>query len=78
MIVGAVLGLLVAACFAPFGLLLNTTFGNAQRASRFEYQRNLAKLGRPVDRGEWVMNPQLVDAVWLDGEPYGIFREQGQ
>ncbi len=39
--------------------------GNAQRASLFEYHRNLAKLGQPVDRGEWVMNPQLVNAVNL-------------
>ncbi len=39
--------------------------GNAQRASLFEYRRNVAKLGRPVDRGEWVMNPQLVNAVNL-------------
>ena len=40
-------------------------FGNAQRAERFELQRNLNKLGQPVDRGEWVMNPQLVNAVNL-------------
>jgi putative endopeptidase len=39
--------------------------GNAERASRFEYQRNLKKLGQPVDRGEWVMNAQLVNAVNL-------------
>jgi predicted metalloendopeptidase len=39
--------------------------GNAERASRFEYLRNLKKLGQPVDRGEWVMNPQLVNAVNL-------------
>ncbi|MBK9090827.1 MAG: M13 family metallopeptidase [Holophagales bacterium] len=39
--------------------------GNARRASLFEYHRNLAKLGQPVDRGEWVMNPQLVNAVNL-------------
>jgi putative endopeptidase len=39
--------------------------GNAQRASLFQYRWNLAKLGRPVDRGEWVMNPQLVNAVNL-------------
>jgi putative endopeptidase len=39
--------------------------GNAQRASLFEYRRNLAKLGKPVDRGEWVMNPQVVNAVNL-------------
>jgi predicted metalloendopeptidase len=40
-------------------------YGNAERAELFEYHRNLAKLGRPVDRGEWVMNPQLVNAVNL-------------
>lgn len=40
-------------------------FGNAERAELFEYQRNLAKLGSPVDRSEWVMNPQLVNAVNL-------------
>jgi putative endopeptidase len=36
--------------------------GNLTRAARFEYARNLAKLGKPVDRREWSMNPQLVNA----------------
>jgi predicted metalloendopeptidase len=40
-------------------------YGNFERAHLFEYHRNLAKLGQPVDRGEWVMNPQLVNAVNL-------------
>ena len=40
-------------------------FGNAERAQMFEYRRNLAKFGHPVDRSEWVMNPQLVNAVNL-------------
>ena len=39
--------------------------GNHERASMFEYERALKKLGQPVDRGEWVMNPQLVNAVNL-------------
>jgi putative endopeptidase len=39
--------------------------GNAQRAELFEYRRNLAKFGKPVDRGEWAMTPQLVNAVNL-------------
>ncbi len=42
-------------------------FGNAERGRQFELQHNLAKLGHSVDRGEWVMNPQLVDAVNLPG-----------
>ncbi len=40
-------------------------FGNAQRAELFELRRNLGKLGRPVDRSEWVMTPQTVNAVNL-------------
>lgn len=40
-------------------------YGNAERAELFELRRSLDKLGRPVDRGEWVMNPQLVNAVNL-------------
>ena len=39
--------------------------GNAQRAELFEYRRNLAKFGHPVDRGEWAMTPQTVNAVNL-------------
>jgi len=39
--------------------------GNRERAEMFEYRRNLAKLGKPIDRDEWVMNPQLVNAVNL-------------
>jgi predicted metalloendopeptidase len=39
--------------------------GNADRAERFEYQRNLARLGTPVDRSEWAMTPQEVNAVNL-------------
>jgi predicted metalloendopeptidase len=49
------------------GLLVvrGDAFGNAERAELFEYQRNLAKFGKSVDRSEWVMNPQLVNAVNL-------------
>ncbi len=37
--------------------------GNLQRAEQFEYRRNIARLGKPVDRLEWCMLPQMVDAV---------------
>lgn len=40
-------------------------FGNADRAERFDYQRNLAKLGKTVDLTEWAMTPQTVNAVNL-------------
>jgi len=51
--------------YAGLEVLPGDAFGNAQRAELFEYQRNLAKLGHRVDRGEWVMNPQLINAVNL-------------
>jgi putative endopeptidase len=39
--------------------------GNLQRASLAETKHQLAKLGQPVDRGEWWMTPQTVNAVNL-------------
>ncbi len=36
--------------------------GNLERATRFEYQRDIRKLGGPVDREEWFMTPQTVNA----------------
>ena len=35
---------------------------NIINANEFEYRRNLAKLGRPVDRSEWLMTPMTVNA----------------
>ncbi len=42
----------------------NDLYGNAQRATEFEYKRNLDKLGKPVDRSEWGMTPQTVNAYY--------------
>jgi putative endopeptidase len=39
--------------------------GNRNRAESFEYRYELAKLSKPVDRTEWVMNAHLVNAVNL-------------
>jgi predicted metalloendopeptidase len=38
--------------------------GNAMRARTFEHHRELAKLGKPIDRAEWFMNPQTVNAYY--------------
>ncbi|MDB5985701.1 MAG: family peptidase [Nevskia sp.] len=38
--------------------------GNVERASEFEYQRNIDKLGQPIDRSEWEMTPQTVNAYY--------------
>jgi putative endopeptidase len=38
--------------------------GNVVRAADFEYRRNLAKLGKPVDHSEWGMRPQTINASY--------------
>src|SRR5690606_16072210 len=38
--------------------------GNLQRAQQFEYRRNIDKLGKPIDRDEWYMTPQTVNAYY--------------
>jgi putative endopeptidase len=37
---------------------------NVIRAEQFEFKRNLAKIGKPVDRTEWLMTPQTVNAYY--------------
>jgi predicted metalloendopeptidase len=43
----------------------SAALANAMAAEDFDYRRNLAKFGKPVDRGEWAMPAQLVNAVNL-------------
>ena len=38
--------------------------GNVERATEFESQRQLAKIGKPVDRSEWHMTPPTVNAYY--------------
>ncbi len=39
-------------------------FGNSLRAAQFEFRRNLGKLGKPIDRGEWHMTAPTVNAYY--------------
>lgn len=41
-----------------------TLYGNMQNLSAWSYQRNLDKIGKPVDRTEWGMTPQTVNAYY--------------
>ncbi len=38
--------------------------GNAHRAAAFEFKRQMEKIGKPVDRGEWGMTPPTVNAYY--------------
>lgn len=37
---------------------------NVMRANRFDFERDLAEVGKPVDRSEWMMAPQTVNAYY--------------
>ena len=39
-------------------------FGNLRRSGIMEYNRELAKLGQPIDKDEWGMTPQTVNAYY--------------
>jgi predicted metalloendopeptidase len=49
--------------YSSLDVVRGDAYGNQRRAEMFEYRRNLAKLGAPVDRKEWSMVPQEVNAV---------------
>jgi putative endopeptidase len=51
--------------YSAFQVKRDDIFGNLWRGSLFEYQRDVARLGKPVDRKEWSMSPQTVNAVNL-------------
>jgi endothelin-converting enzyme/putative endopeptidase len=38
--------------------------GNEERASEFEFDRQMAKIGQPVDKAEWQMTPATVNAYY--------------
>jgi putative endopeptidase len=39
-------------------------YGNVRAATEFESRRQLAKIGKPLDRSEWLMTPQTVNAYF--------------
>jgi endothelin-converting enzyme/putative endopeptidase len=45
----------------------NDLLGNVLSANAFETRRQLAKVGAPVDREEWLMLPQTVNAYYRPG-----------
>jgi putative endopeptidase len=40
---------------------------NVRAAEAFEFNRQLGKIGKPIDRDEWWMTPQAVDAYYSPG-----------
>lgn len=38
--------------------------GNSLRANRFAFRREMAKIGKPVDKGEWMLTPPAVNSYY--------------
>lgn len=51
--------------YSNFEVKADDIFGNIWRGNLAEYQRQIARLGKAVDRHEWSMTPQTVNAVNL-------------
>ncbi len=50
--------------YSALRIVRGDLLGNVLRANAFEYHRNIDKLGRPIDRDEWGMTPQTVNAYY--------------
>jgi putative endopeptidase len=48
--------------YSTLAIARDDEMGNVLRARAFEFHRRLAKIGKPVDRGEWQMTPPTVNA----------------
>jgi putative endopeptidase len=51
--------------YSSFDVKPDDIFGNIWRGRLSDYRRQIARLGQPVDRKEWSMTPQTVNAVNL-------------
>jgi len=51
--------------YASLVIKPDDALGNHERAVKFEYEYQKAKVGLPIDKGEWWMTPQTVNAVNL-------------
>jgi endothelin-converting enzyme/putative endopeptidase len=50
--------------YSTVEIVHNDFLGNEMRATVFESRRQLAKIGKPLDRGEWGMTPPTVNAYY--------------
>jgi len=50
--------------YSTLEIVAGDNVGNVRRAQEWAYQQDLDKLGQPVDKNEWHMNPQTVNAYY--------------
>lgn len=50
--------------YSPLEIKKDSLIENVIRCYTFEFDREIAKIGKPVDRTEWLMNPHMVNAYY--------------
>jgi putative endopeptidase len=50
--------------YSTLEIVRGDVLGNQERVREFDHKRNLAKIGKPVDKGEWYMSPPTVNAYY--------------
>jgi len=50
--------------YSSVNIVRGDFLGDMQRATEFEHRREIAKVGQPVDHGEWDISPVTVDAYY--------------
>lgn len=53
--------------YGALAITADDLLANVQAAGEFEFQRELRKIGAPIDRDEWFMTPQTVNAYYNPG-----------
>ena len=50
--------------YSALSIARGDALGNSQRANAFEFHRQMMRIGRPLDKGEWEMTPPTVNAYY--------------
>ncbi|MQA38497.1 M13 family peptidase [Rugamonas sp. FT29W] len=50
--------------YSPLVVAKDDLVGNIQRSRAFDYDKEVNKLGKPIDRDEWGMTPQTINAYY--------------
>ncbi|MFM6973797.1 MAG: M13 family metallopeptidase, partial [Agromyces sp.] len=53
--------------YSSLQLRADDLIGNVAALAEFEFQRELGKIGKPIDRDEWFMTPQTINAYYNPG-----------
>src|SRR5690554_558674 len=53
--------------YSTLQIVADDLLANVRATSEFEFQRELGKIGKPLDRDEWFMTPQTINAYYNPG-----------